>query len=295
MDELLSMRLFIRVADQQSFAKAAADLHISNPSATRMIMGLEDRLGTRLLNRTTRSLSLTDAGQLYLNQIRGVIDDIDRVEDTLASLNHEPIGSLRIAAPVMFGMRMLAPLIRSFKLLHPKVVPEVTIVDRHVDLVSEGYDVGLTVAQRVSGANTVKRPLTTLEMVACTSPTYLERRGRPSHPSELEHHDCLTCQVDFAGEIVSFDGHDAAIDVQPRRAAASNNIGMLREFALGGMGVAIVPRFVVAEDLEARRLVPILDAFTIPAVQICITYPSRRHFPRKSRLFIDHVLDHFEQ
>jgi len=119
MDELLPMRLFVKVAELRSFARAATELNISNSSATRLVMSIEDRLGARLLNRTTRSLSLTDAGHLYLAQIRHVIDEIDRVEETIASMHHEPIGSLKIAAPVMFGMHVLAPAIDAFKARRP--------------------------------------------------------------------------------------------------------------------------------------------------------------------------------
>ncbi|WDD91202.1 LysR family transcriptional regulator [Burkholderia sp. FERM BP-3421] len=295
MDELLSIRLFIKVADLQSFARAAADLNVSNPTATRLIMSLENRLGTRLLNRTTRSLSLTESGQLYLKQMRGVIEDIDNAEAVLASLNHEPIGSLRIVAPVMFGMHLLAPVIGSFKHLHPKVIPEITIVDRHVDLVSEGFDVGLMLTQRISGANTIKRMLTRLDMVACSTPAYLEKHGCPRHPSELELHSCLLFQSDYVGDVLSFDDDEASITVHPQKSASSNNLGLIRQLALNDMGIAILPDFLIQDDLRAGQLIPVLESFSIPELEMNIAYPSRRHFPRKTRLFIDHVIEHFRR
>jgi DNA-binding transcriptional LysR family regulator len=295
MDELLSIRLFIKVADLQSFARAAAELNVSNPTATRLIMSLENRLGTRLLNRTTRSLSLTESGQVYLKQMRGVIEDIDNAEAVLASLNHEPIGSLRIVAPVMFGMHLLAPVIGSFKHRHPKVIPEITIVDRHVDLVSEGFDVGLMLTQRISGANTIKRMLTRLDMVACSTPAYLEKHGCPRHPSELEFHSCLLFQSDYVGDVLSFDDHDSSITVHPQKSASSNNLGLIRQLALNDMGIAILPDFLIQDDLRAGQLIPVLESFSIPELEMNIAYPSRRHFPRKTRLFIDHVIEHFSR
>ncbi|PCE31657.1 LysR family transcriptional regulator [Burkholderia ubonensis subsp. mesacidophila] len=293
MDALLSMRLFVRVADLQSFARAAADLDMSNASASRLIMGLEDRLGTLLLYRTTRSLSLTDAGRLYIEQIRKVIDEIDTVEDAIATLDHEPIGALRIVAPVMFGIHVLAPVIRSFKHRHPNVVPEITIVDRHVDLVSEGFDVGLMVTQRISGANTVTRALTRLKLVVCSTRRYLERHGRPLQPGDLERHACLLYQTDYAGEFVSFDHHATSVAVRPRKTASSNNLGLLRQLALNDMGIAILPAYLVDQDIREHRLVPLLDDYRLPDLEMNIAYPSRRHFPRKARLFVDHVLEHF--
>lgn len=293
MDELQSMRLFVKVAEMQSFAKAAADLHISNSSATRLLLSLENRLGARLLNRTTRNLSLTDAGRLYFEQVRRLIDEIDCVEERIASLNHEPIGSLKIVAPVMFGIQMLAPALDTFKRQHPKVVPEVTVVDRHVDLVSEGFDVGLLITQRITGASTVRRVLTRFGLVICASREYVDRHGQPVHPRDLEHHACLLFQSDYAGESVSFDLGNMRFAVRPNKSAASNNLGLIRQFALNGMGVAILPRFLVEDDLRDGRLLPLLGGYCVDDLEMNIAYPSRRHFPRKTRLFVDHVIEYF--
>ncbi|KAG8149878.1 LysR family transcriptional regulator [Burkholderia catarinensis] len=294
MDELLPMRLFVKVAELHSFARAATELNISNSSATRLVMGIEDRLGARLLNRTTRSLSLTDAGHLYLAQIRHVIEEIDRVEETIASMHHEPIGSLKIAAPVMFGMHVLAPAIEAFKTLHPAIVPEVTIVDRHVDLVSEGFDVGLLLSQHISNNTLVKRPLMRLERIVCAAPQYLDGHGTPAHPHDLASHACLTFHADFAGEHLSFDQEDRTrFTVRPNKSASSNNIGLIRNWTLSGMGIAVLPDFLVKPDLDDGRLLALLPGYRLEELEMNIAYPSRRHFPRKARLFVDHLIDHF--
>ncbi|MEB2495743.1 LysR family transcriptional regulator [Burkholderia cenocepacia] len=283
MDELLPMRLFVKVAELRSFARAATELNISNSSATRLVMSIEDRLGARLLNRTTRSLSLTDAGHLYLAQIRHVIDEIDRVEETIASMHHEPIGSLKIAAPVMFGMHVLAP----------AIVPEVTIVDRHVDLVSEGFDVGLLLSQHISNNTLVKRPLTRLKQIVCAAPHYVDRHGAPAHPHDLASHACLSFHADFMGEYLSFDHDQTRITVRPNKSASSNNVGLIRNWALSGMGIAVLPDFLVQSDLDDGQLLALLPGYRLETLEMNVAYPSRRHFPRKARLFVDHLIDHF--
>lgn len=293
MDELLPMRLFVKVAELRSFARAATELNISNSSATRLVMSIEDRLGARLLNRTTRSLSLTDAGHLYLAQIRHVIDEIDRVEETIASMHHEPIGSLKIAAPVMFGMHVLAPAIDAFKMRHPAIVPEVTIVDRHVDLVSEGFDVGLLLSQHISNNTLVKRPLTRLKQIVCAAPHYVDRHGAPAHPHDLTSHACLSFHADFMGEYLSFDHDQTRITVRPNKSASSNNVGLIRNWALSGMGIAVLPDFLVQSDLDDGQLLALLPGYRLETLEMNVAYPSRRHSPRKARLFVDHLIDHF--
>jgi len=293
MDELLSMRLFVKVATLQGFAKAASDLNISNSTATRLIASLENRLGARLLNRTTRSLSLTDAGRLYLKRAQTVIDEIDQAEEAIATLNQDPIGSLRIVAPVMFGLQMLAPVIGSFKHHHPKVVPEVAIVDRYVNLVSEGFDVGLMPTQRVNGADTVKRVLTHLKMIACATERYLDLYGRPDHPRDLERRPYLHFQTDYAGESIVFEREGERFIVRPQKSASSNNVGLIRQFALNDMGVAILPSFLAETDIEKKRLTRLLEDYRISDLEMNVIYPSRNHLPRKTRLFIDHVVRYF--
>ena len=147
MDHLQSMRVFVRVADLGSFARAASAMDISNAVATRHVADLEGRLGTRLLNRTTRSLSLTESGQVYLERARQILDELEDVEQMVVARNHEPLGSLRIVAPVVFGLHNLAPVLQTYAQRYPKVVPDVTLVDRQVDLVEEGFDVGIVIAR----------------------------------------------------------------------------------------------------------------------------------------------------
>ncbi|MEK6298048.1 MAG: LysR family transcriptional regulator, partial [Paraburkholderia tropica] len=161
MDHLQSMRVFVKVADLGSFARAASAMDISNAVATRHVADLEGRLGTRLLNRTTRSLSLTESGQVYLERARQILDELEDVEQMVVARNHEPVGTLRIVAPVVFGLHNLAPVLQTYTQRYPQVIPDVTLVDRQVDLVEEGFDLGVVTARQMRSASIVTRRLTT--------------------------------------------------------------------------------------------------------------------------------------
>ena len=182
MDHLQSMRVFVKVADLGSFVRAASAMDISNAVATRHIADLEGRLGTRLLNRTTRSLSLTESGQVYLERARQILDELEDVEQMVVARNHEPVGSLRIVAPVVFGLHNLAPVLQTYAERYPKVIPDVTLVDRQVDLVEEGFDVGIVIARQMRSASIVTRRLTTGCMTVCATPD-LPRNARHADAS----------------------------------------------------------------------------------------------------------------
>jgi DNA-binding transcriptional LysR family regulator len=295
MDHLQSMKVFVRVADLGSFARAANSMDISNAVATRHIADLEGRLGTRLLNRTTRSLSLTESGQVYLERARQILDELDDVEQMVVARNHEPVGSLRIVAPVVFGLHNLAPVLQTYAQRYPKVVPDVTLVDRQVDLVEEGFDVGIVIARQVRSASVVTRRLTTGCMTVCATPDYLATHGTPTRPEELLAHPCLSLPSEYWGDERVFTGPDGEVRVRPSNVIVANNTEMLRQFALLGMGIAILPSYLIGNDTTRGRLVRLLSDYRLPQVEINVAYPSRRHLPAKVRTFIDHLVEHFSQ
>jgi DNA-binding transcriptional LysR family regulator len=295
MDHLQSMRVFVKVADLGSFARAASAMDISNAVATRHIADLEGRLGTRLLNRTTRSLSLTESGQVYLERARQILDELEDVEQMVVARNHEPVGTLRIAAPVVFGLHNLAPVLQSYTERFPKVVPDLTLVDRGVDLVEEGFDVGIVIAQRMRSASIVTRRLTTSCMVVCATPSYLEKHGMPTRPEHLTEHACLSLPAEFYGEERVFTGPEGEVRVRPANVIIANNTEMLRQFTLLGMGIAILPSYLIGNDTTRGQLVRILPDYHLPQIEINIGYPSRRHLPAKVRTFIDHLVEYFNQ
>ncbi|WP_345810732.1 LysR family transcriptional regulator [Paraburkholderia sp. PREW-6R] len=294
MNQLQSMRVFVKVADLGSFVGAAGALDLSTAVVTRHVADLEARLGVRLLNRTTRRLSLTESGSTYLERVRHILEDLEGVEQMVVARNHEPVGTLRIVAPVVFGLHSLAPVVQSYAARYPDVVPDVTLADRHVDLVEEGYDVGIFVARSTRSASIVTRRLTTGHSVVCATPAYLEQHGTPMRPEDLLDHPCLSRPAEQGGEERVFTGPAGETRVRPANAIASNNAEMLRQFALLGMGVAILPSYLIGRDLAAGRLVSLLEDYRLPPIEVTIAYPSRLHLPAKVRTFIDHLVEHFQ-
>ncbi|MBB5457201.1 LysR family transcriptional regulator [Paraburkholderia sp. Cpub6] len=294
MNQLQSMRVFVKVADLGSFVGASGALDVSTAVVTRHVADLEARLGTRLLNRTTRRLSLTESGATYLERVRHILADLESVEQMVVARNHEPVGTLRIVAPVVFGLHSLAPVVQSYAARYPDVVPDVTLADRHVDLVEEGFDVGILAARHMRSASIVTRRLTTGYMTVCATPEYLAQHGTPKRPADLLRHSCLSRPAEQGGEERLFNGPDGEVRVRPTNAIAANNAEMLRQFALLGMGVAILPSYLIGSDLTAGRLVRLLDAYSLPPIEITIAYPSRLHLPAKVRTFIDHLVEHFQ-
>ncbi|SDV50228.1 LysR family transcriptional regulator [Chitinasiproducens palmae] len=295
MDQLQSMRVFVKVAELGSFARAATHLDLSNAVVTRHVADLEGRLGTRLMHRTTRSLSMTEAGQVFLERAKQILEEIEDVEQMVSARTQEPVGTLRIAAPVVFGMHNLAPALQSFTQRYPRVVPDLTLVDRVIDLVDEGYDVGIAIAGTVRSASVVSRRLTTGCLVVCAAPEYLEKRGVVETPQGLTDHDCLTLSPSPTGDEYIFTGPHGEVRVRTRSVITTNNTEMLRQFTLQGMGIAVLPSYLVGNDLAHGRLVRLLPDYRLAPFDINVIYPSRRHMPAKLRTFIDHLVEHFSQ
>ena len=293
MDRLQSMRVFMRVADLGAFTKAAAQMELSNAVVTRHIADLESKLGTRLLHRTTRSLSLTEPGQVYLERVRQILDEIDEVERSIVERSQEPIGTLRIAAPVVFGLHNLAPVLARYKERFPRVVPDLSLIDRQVDLVEEGYDLGIMVMRQMRGASVVTRRLVVGRMVVCAAPGHIARYGRPERPEHLAEHAHLALPSAYDGDERRFTGPDGEARVRLTPVMIADNAEMLRRLALTGTGIAILPNYLVDEDIAAGRLIRLLPQYRLPAIEINVAYPSRRHMPAKVRTFIDHLVDHF--
>jgi DNA-binding transcriptional LysR family regulator len=293
MDHLQSMRVFIKVADLGSFAKAATQLDVSNAVVTRHVADLEGKLGTRLLNRTTRSLSLTESGLVYLEKVRVIIDELEDVEQMVLERTHEPVGTLRIVAPVVFGLHNLAPVLNDYMKKYPRVVPDVSLVDREVDLVEEGFDVGVVIARFVRSASIVSRRLTTGCMVVCASPDYLAEHGPLTHPEQLLEHPHISLSAEFWGGERIFEGPDGEVRVRPHNLMLANNTEMLRQMTLHGVGISILPSYLIGRDMARGKLVRLMPEFRLPPVDVNIAYPSRRHLPAKVRTFIDHLVDHF--
>ncbi|WP_080353672.1 LysR family transcriptional regulator [Burkholderia cenocepacia] len=296
MDHLQSMRVFVKVAELGSFTKAAAAMDMSNSVVTRHIAELEEGLGTRLLNRTTRSLSLTESGHVYLERVTQILDDLDELEHTLVARNHEPVGTLRIVAPVVFGLNNLAPALHSYAQRYPRVVPNVTLAEREVNMVEEGFDVGIVIGETVRNTSVVMRRLTRGCIAVCATPAYLAQHDIPQRPEQLLEHLCLSLPVDQWGDASVFTGPNGEeIRVRPTNVMVANNAEMLRQLALLGHGIAIVPSYLIERDVAGGRLVSLLPDYPLPCVDVHIAYPSRHYLPAKVRTFIDHLVEQYAQ
>lgn len=293
MDRLQSMRVFAKVVELGSFVRAAEALDLSNAVVTRHLADLETHVGTRLLNRTTRKLSLTEAGQLYVERVRQILADIEEAENEVSSQSHAARGTLRVVCHPGFGQSQLARLMPLYAQQVPDVTLDVTLSDHGVDLVQEGYDVGIFLGVQKFDGSLAARQLARSAVMLCASPDYLARRGVPTTPQELATHDCLTFSFDEVRDRwpMTWDGKE--VDVPIRGRMVSNNGAMLRAAALAGMGIAIRSSFALEDDLVSGRLVQILKGHCVGSTSIVMVYPSRRLMSWKTRTFVDFMAAQF--
>ncbi|KAA2213358.1 LysR family transcriptional regulator [Teichococcus oryzae] len=291
MDRLAAMEAFVRVAERGGFTAAAAELRLSRAMVSKHVQDLEEHLGARLLNRTTRKVSLTEAGRVYYERTIQLLADLAETEGAVGELQARPRGRLRVNAPVSFGVLHLATAVADYMAAHPEVTVELTLNDRVVDLVEEGYDLAIRIA-RLPDSSLIARRLAPCRMVACAAPEYLERRGWPRHPADLTGHDCLGYRYQARAEWV-FEGPQGPVPVRIRGRLDSNNGDVLRAAALRGAGIVLQPSFIVGADLAAGGLVPVLPGYRLPDLAIQAVYPPGRHLSAKIRSFIDFLLPRF--
>jgi DNA-binding transcriptional LysR family regulator len=287
MDRIQGVRLFIRVVDLGSFSKAAADLGIGQPAATKLVARLESQLGSRLLHRSTRGVSPTEIGQLYYEKCKLIAHHVEEAESVAALLQSQVRGGLRISSSVAFGRRVLVPLVMRFMKLNPKLHIELSFEDRYVDLVAQGIDVAIRMG-RLADSTLGARFLGINPWVVVAAPDYLAQRGVPSTPADLAAHDALiysTVQGDARWLFTGVDGqlHPTAV----RGPLRSNNLSALLAAARGGMGLAALPWYVAHESVKAGVVQPVLTDWSLPSQEIHAVYPSPRLVTAKVTGFIE--------
>ncbi len=286
MDKFQQMQAFVAVVDAGSFVKAADALGSSKAAVSRHVGELESRLGVRLLNRTTRRLSLTEEGRVFLDRCRELLADVDDAEAELSSRSGAASGLLRVNAPVTFGVRHLAPLWGEFMAAHPAVTLEVTLADRIVDLVDEGYDLAIRIATLPS-STLVSRRLSTTRMALCASPRYLELRGTPRHPRELAGHSVISYTYWSTRDEWHFDGPEGRVSVRTRPRLHTNSGDTCLAAALAHQGVILQPTFLVGEHLAAGTLVEPMPQYRSIELGVYAVYPTRKHLSPKVRVLIE--------
>jgi DNA-binding transcriptional LysR family regulator len=291
-DTLAGMRVFTAVVDAGSFAKAAEKLELSRGMTSRYVAQVEAHLGVRLLNRTTRRLSLTEAGNDYYQRATQVLALVEEAEQAASREAAEPRGTLRVNASVAFGARHMGAAIGAYLQRNPQVRVDLTLNDRLVDLVEEGFDVAVRIARRIEPA-LVARPLAPARRVACASPAYLRRNGMPRSPSDLAQHNCLTYA--YAGEQNEwhFVRGKREQTVRVGGNLHANNGDILSLAAVDGLGVTVQPTFLIYDLLKAKKLVRVMEGWEADALTIFAVYPTRQFLPPKVRSFIDFMVDRF--
>jgi len=294
MDRLRALEVFVEVVKRDGFARAAEALDTSPANVTRYISDLEAHLQTRLLNRSSRKMSLTSSGEALFERAKSILDDVAEAEAIVSSAAMQPHGVLRINAPLSFGVQHLAPLWPKFMRQYPEVELDVALNDRVVDIVDEGYDMAIRISRSGSASN-VARKLATSRNLLCASPEYLRQRGTPTRPQELLEHDCIGYSYAASADewqILDADGHPHAVKV--RCVMHTNNGDTARAAALGGLGIIWQPSFLVGADLRAGRLQRVLPDYHLPDIDVLAVYPSRRHLSAKVRVMIDFLVAAFD-
>lgn len=301
MDRFQEMQAFTAVVDAGSFVRAAESLKLSKTAVSRLVADLEARLGTRLLHRTTRKLSLTPEGEVFHERCRLLLDGVAEAEAELSTHTGEAVGQLRLNVPVSFGLLHLAPLWPAFMARHPKVVLDVTLADRMVDLVEEGYDLAVRIS-RLQASSLVSRQLTTTRMVLCASPEYLRRHGTPEHPSELAHHAVIAYSLLSTGDQWVFQATldatdaprlDGVIHVKVTPRMRTNSGDTCCAAAVQHRGIVLQPTFLVGQYLASGALVEVLPQYRSLELGVYAVYPSRKHLTPKVRVLIDFLVEAF--
>ncbi|MEX3972697.1 LysR family transcriptional regulator [Paraburkholderia caribensis] len=298
LNKLQAIRIFLRVAENNSFSRAASSLNLSNAVVTRYVALLEAHLNARLVNRTTRSVSLTEAGRAYARGCQQLLELLDSMESAVTEEAGEPTGTLKIAAAASFSLATLAPLLHRYRMRHPKVKLDLTLLHHSVDLVEDGFDVGIVASWQVNGSTLVKRPLLSVRPAVVASAGYIERHGAPASLEDLASHSFLAPSRDMHGTEWSFasaDGHERTLNLDS--VCRVNSMIMLRQLVLADMGLAILPEDYVIGDIANGALLRVLEQYRVTngLKEMSLVYPGRRHVSAKVRTFVDFTIEYFRR
>jgi len=291
--QLDSMALFARVVEAGGFSAAARELGLSKASVSKRIARLEDRLGVRLLNRTTRRLSLSEAGEAFYAGCRRMVSEAEAAEQTVTHLAAAPRGTLRVNAPMSFGQLHLAPALATFLERYPELAVDLVLDDREVNLVQDGFDVGVRI-KPLRDSSLIARRLAPSHALLCAAPAYLRAHGAPARPEDLTRHACLLYSYQSEPGVWLLTGPDGERRVRVSGRLRANNGEALLEAAVAGFGLALLPSFIVGEAVRTGRLHPVLNGWRAgDPVSIHAIYPAGRNLSPKVRVFVDFLAERF--
>lgn len=292
MTRISQIEAFAAVVQEGSFTAASERLDVSKSHVSNLVSELEERLGVRLLHRTTRSVEPTPEGEAYCERVTRILDDLEEADRSLRQARSEPIGELRVTAPVSLGANYLGELVGEFVGRHDKLTATVDLSDRKVDLVEEGFDVAIR-AGVLEDSSLIVRKIVDFETYICAGPTYLENHEPPTHPEELAEHDCLMYRYLPTDQTWLFTDPEE-VEVSIEGPIESNNGTLLADAAAGGAGVIMAPEFIVASYLEEGRLVELLEDWSHQSGAVWALYPHRRHLSAKVRKFTEFLQEKFD-
>jgi DNA-binding transcriptional LysR family regulator len=287
MSEVEELKVFLAVATQRSFVAAARVLMMTPPSVTRAVGALEDRLGVQLLLRTTRQVSLTAAGAAYAARVAPLVAGLAEAAAELREDQGDAAGLLRISAPMSMGERLLPEVVAQFRILHPKVRLALNLTDRLIDIVAGEVDLAIRISRQPKDKLTIWRRLAPVQRLLIAAPSYLAAEGVPAAPEELSRHCCLAYDADGGPEVWDLSRQGQRRRVTAGQRISSNNGDLIAKMAVQGEGVAMLPRFIVAEDLAAGRLVPVLEGWSPPQLWLTLYYPPYDRLPLRVARFSD--------
>ena len=290
MDRLIAMNMFVRVVETGSFSAVAKEINSTQPTISKNVAELESWLGAKLLNRSTRSLRLTETGTDYYERCVAILQDVEEAEQIVGQLQTQPKGLVRVSAAVAFGRLHIVPRLNGFFERYPDIKVDVRLNDRVVDLVEEGVDVAFRMGN-LPGSSLIAKKLCTSPIVIVASPEYLKRNGIPQHPRDLKDHNYLFYSDGASRQEIAFQENGSPLYVRTEGRFTTNNSEALRAALLEGMGISCPPRWLIGDAISAGDLVPILDDFRPSELNLFAVYPPGRHLPSKVRCFIDYFAE----
>ncbi len=295
MDKFDSIRAFTQVVVSGGFAAAAREMGLSRSTVNKLVISLENELGVQLLHRSTRVVTPTETGLAFHERCVEILASLEEAERSITQLHEEPRGKLRVNAPMSFGTMYLAPALADFLVQYPDLQVQLTLNDRFIDPIEEGFDVTVRIAKPQESASLIVHPLVSAPRVLCAAPSYLELHGVPAHPDELRRHSCLhygQLAVENQWTLMGVDGNHT---ISVKGVLCSNNGEVLREAAVRGLGITLLPRFIVETELQQGSLQIVLPNYQPPELSIYVIYPVNRHLSIKIRLLVDFLQERFGQ
>ena len=287
MDKFASMEAFIQVVQSDGFAAAARKMGVSRSTVNKLVINLEDELNVQLLQRSTRKVSPTATGLAFYERCVNILAELEAAEVAVSELQTEPKGTLKINAPMSFGTLYLGKAIAEFMTQYPELEVQLTLDDRFIDPIAEGYDITIRISQPETSPSLVCQAIAPVTKVLCASPAYLAKHSVPKRPNDLKKHSCLHYGQIITGNQWQLINEEQEEWVTVKGVLCSNNGEVLKDAALQGLGIALLPTFIIRQELEAQTLAIVLPDYQPPATSLCLVYPLNRHLITKVRLFVE--------